>query len=260
MGAVLHRGVDRTGASAVAGQHLTRTADRYNGDGTAVEHYLTELGTHLLGPGRARTAILAETRDGLHEAIQRQLTHGQRPDPAAELAIIEFGPPVIVAASFSDELATLQARHTIRDLLLTGPLVGLCWLILLVPRRWPVEPLAVWAAIPILPIVGAGVIVGLIVLVSTGSMTRYLPEPPPPLALLGAAAISVVCLTADLTMLTVLATHLAHHDRLALPLAAIAAILSLIRLAVAGPLVARCVRARRRLAATLDEPLPPSLR
>lgn len=232
----------------MAGHHLGRTADRSNGDVTAVERYLTELATHLLGPRRARTAILAETRDGIHEAIQRQLTHGQRPDPAAELAIIEFGPPVTVAASFADELATIQARHTIRALLLTGPLVGLCWLFLLAHPPWPVEPLALWAAIPILPIVGVAVTVGLIVLVSTGSMTRYLPEPPPSLSLLGAAAISVVCLTADLTMLAVLAAHLAHHDRLALPLAGIAAILSLIRLAVAGPLAARCLRARRRLA------------
>ena len=247
MGAVLHRGVHSPGTNAMARNHIARGDSGRVGDPTAVERYLSDLETHLQGPRRARAAILAESRDGLHQAIDSQLARGHRRTAATKLAIAEFGAPVTVAEAFAGELAIGQARHTIRALLFTGPLVGVCWLFLLV-HRWPVDPRELWTAIPILPIIGLAVATGAIILISTGSLGRYLPEPTPARALSAAASIGAVCLAADVIVLMILAAQIAHGQHLTAPLAVLAAGLSLIRLGVAGHLTTRCLHVKRSLA------------
>jgi len=216
-------------------------------DPTAVERYLSDLETHLQGPRRARAAILAESRDGLHQAIDSHLARGHHPTAASELAIAEFGAPITVAAAFAGELAISQARHTIRALLFTGPLVGVCWLFLLVPR-WPVDPRELWTDIPILPVIGLAVATGAIILITTGNLSRYFPEPRPAQALSAAASIGGACLAADMVLLVILATQISHGQHTSAPLAVLAAGLSLVRLGGAGHLTTRCLHVKSHLA------------
>ena len=56
------------------------------------------------------------------------------PDQAQAAAVAQFGSPQAVADAFTGELATAYARRTIALFVLTGPLVGIWWLLLLHAR------------------------------------------------------------------------------------------------------------------------------
>lgn len=96
--------------------------------------------------------------------------------------------------------------------------------------------------------IGLAVAAGAIILITTGTLGRYLPEPTPARALSAAASIGAVCLTADAVLLMILATQIAHGQHPSTPLAVLAAGLSLVRLGVAGHLTTRCLHVKRHLA------------
>ena len=58
-----------------------------------------------------------------------------------------------VADAFAGELATAYARRTIALYVITGPLVGIWWLLLLRPDPWRAGLIALLAAIPVLPLI-----------------------------------------------------------------------------------------------------------
>ncbi len=213
-----------------------------------VTHYLAVLADRLHGPRRARVAVLEEINDGLREAIARHGRLGLPPVSAARAAIAEFGTPTAVVAAFAGELAMAQARRTVTALILTGPLVGVWWLLLLAPRPWRPDPVALWAAIPALPLIAAAVVVAVAVLVTTGRLTRWLPETAPRRALTATTAVGLACLAGDLTVLgTLVARAVTAPDSLPLALAGAAAAASLIRLSCAGRAVSHCLRTRYAL-------------
>ncbi|PWK89506.1 hypothetical protein C8D88_102780 [Lentzea atacamensis] len=164
-----------------------------------IDTYLAALAARLPGPRRAREAVLDELRDGITEAMSRRADIGLRPAAAAEAALAEFGTVDEVATAFAGELATRQARQVILALMLTGPLVGVWWLLLLAPRS-PV-------GIPALPLIGAAVLTGLIALATTGQLTRWLPAAPPDFAVTAATAVAGACVVGDVTMLVGFAAH-----------------------------------------------------
>ena len=172
-----------------------------------VDHYLASLARDLPGPRGARAAALDEVRDGLHEAIAGHTSRGLPPQLAARAAITELGSPTTVAEAFAPELATTQARHTLLAFLITGPLVGLWWLLLLAPQPWPPRPGVLWAAIPALPLIGVAIAAAVVILATTGSLIRWLPESTPQRALLGAAGVAIGCVLDDLTVLAILAAR-----------------------------------------------------
>jgi hypothetical protein len=90
---------------------------------------------------RLPASIADELADGLAETYRSYLDQGLGPDAAARAAVAEFGEPALVVAAFT---RASPARRTARKLLMTGPVVGVCWGAVLVAGRawtWPV-PLA----------------------------------------------------------------------------------------------------------------------
>jgi hypothetical protein len=98
--------------------------------------YLTEVAARLHGPRHRRAQILAELHDGLDDAVADHVRDGLAPEEAADAALGGFGTPAEVAAAFAGELAVAYARRTLAWFLVTGPLVGIWWLLLLQPQPW----------------------------------------------------------------------------------------------------------------------------
>jgi hypothetical protein len=165
--------------------------------------YLADLDRRLRGPRRKRADIVAEIGDGLLAAADRHRDRGATPLAAARAALTQLGPPEAVVRAFAGELATARARHLLAALLLTGPLVGVWWLLLLTPA-WPTHPTQLWAAIPVLPLVGAAVVAAGAVLTTTGGHARRLPRLSPRRAQLSVQVVVAACAATDVTMLVVL--------------------------------------------------------
>jgi HAAS len=225
----------------MASHHLT-VGD--TGSTLAVERYLSELATELLpGPRATRTRVLAEVRDGLTDTIDAHLADGMPPDAAATTAIREFGDPATVAHSFAEELATASARRTIAAFILTGPLVGIWWLLLLHPAPWRSGVLAALIAISALALIPVAIATAAGTFATTGRLMRWLPETTATRALTATTAIAVICVAADLTVLGVLTAHLATGRQHPV-LVALAATASIVRIAAAITTI-RSTHARR---------------
>jgi hypothetical protein len=101
-----------------------------------IDGYFAELSAEL--PGR----IVAELADGLDETYRRYLRQGLDPEAAARAAVAEFGEPRVIVAAFTD---ASRSRRTARRLLAAGPLVGICWAVVLISARawtWPIPAVA----------------------------------------------------------------------------------------------------------------------
>jgi hypothetical protein len=101
-----------------------------------IDGYLAELSADLPG------WIVEELADGLDESYRRYLGQGLGPDAAGRAAVAEFGEPQVIVAAFTD---ASRSRKTARRLLAAGPVVGLCWAVVLISARawtWPVPVVA----------------------------------------------------------------------------------------------------------------------
>jgi len=117
---------------------------------------------------RLPQAIVDELIDGLEQTYQHHLDTGLAPDAAAQAAVDEFGDPDSLIGLFA---ADAPARRAARLLLCTGPLVGGCWITLLITVRawdWTVPTAGRAGAAALL----ATVIALLVVAASTGSYRR----------------------------------------------------------------------------------------
>lgn len=101
-------------------------------DNVLIDSYLAELGRGL------PPAIVDELADGVIEAYEHHLERGCGEETAARAALAEFGSVTDLVAEFTRQSA---GRRTARELLVTGPVVGLCWgaaLIVTQAWTWPV--------------------------------------------------------------------------------------------------------------------------
>ena len=97
-----------------------------------IDGYVAELAARL--PGQ----IVAELADGLRETYECRRRRGLSAEDAARAAVVDFGEPATVVAAF---VAANPARGVARSLLLTGPVVGGAWAVVLLWRHawyWPV--------------------------------------------------------------------------------------------------------------------------
>lgn len=224
----------------MAGHRLT--ADAGSPADTALAAYLTDLAARLRGPRRRREAILAELRDGLGHATDNHLTAGLPPDRAATAAIAQFGTPQAVADAFSGELATAYARRTIAWYIATGPMVGIWWLLLLHPSPWRTGLIALVAAIPVIPLIVIAIVTAGGTLATTGRLMRWLPETGPHRALAAVTVVATVSILGDLTMITIFVLSGLPIR----PLAVIAVVASLTRIACSISTVRHATRMRSR--------------
>jgi hypothetical protein len=209
----------------MAGHRLTQKSGTHAQ--ARVDAYLGELAGRLRGPRRRRARILAELRDGLDEAIAEHTANEGTEDQAVSSAIHQFGTPPAVADAFAGELATAHARYTIAWYMVTGPLVGIWWLLLLQPHPWRAGPLALLAAIPVIPLIAMAIVTAAGTFAATGRLIRWLPEANPSRALTATAAIAALALAGDLTVITLYLGSAAPMR----PLAILAIGASLIRIA-----------------------------
>jgi hypothetical protein len=136
--------------------------------------YLADVDARIPGWRRGRRSALRELAHGLDDAAAHYRGLGVDPETAAARAIRDCGPPAVVAAEFTDMLATGQARRTALALLLTGPFVGLLWLMTLTPER---SPDALLLRVPILGfLVTSAITAALLALAATGPAIRWLPD------------------------------------------------------------------------------------
>jgi hypothetical protein len=206
--------------------------------------YLTEVAAHLHGPRRRRARILAELHDGLDEAAADHARDGLAPEQAADAAIDTFGTPAEVAAAFAGELAITYARRTLAWFVVTGPLVGIWWLLLLQPQPWHTGPAALLAAIPVLPLIGVAVATAMGTFATTGRLMRWLPEATPRRALSAAVAVAVLAFTGDTALIAIYAWS-AAPARL---LGAVAVAASLTRMACSAVTLRHALRGVGQLA------------
>jgi hypothetical protein len=88
--------------------------------------------------------LAEEVSDGLAEAYDKYQRLGLVADDAAQAAVAEFGSAQAVVQAFS---RASPARRIARTLLVTGPLVGMCWALVLITGKaweWPDPVLARW--------------------------------------------------------------------------------------------------------------------
>ena len=227
----------------MAGNTLTSTLTADADPAGTIAAYLAALDRALRGPRWTRVDICDEVRDGLLAAADRRRTHGADRAAAVQAALAEFGPPELVARAFAAELATARERRLLSTLLLTGPLVGVWWLLLLGPQHWPSHAAELVAAIPVLPVVGATTAGAVAVLAATGRLAHRLPALSPHRTVGVAHACAVACLAVDVTLLAQLALLAATGPAAHPPaLMAAAGAASLVRLAWAGLAAGRCRR------------------
>jgi hypothetical protein len=209
----------------------------------ALATYLSDVAAQLYGPRRRRAAILTELRDGLDQATEDNIAAGLPPDQATAAAITQFGAPQAVGDAFGGELATAYARRTIAWFIVTGPLVGIWWLLLLQPSPWRTGLIALLAAIPVLPLIVIAIATAGGTFATTGRLMRWLPETGPRRALAATITIAAMCVIGDPTVITMFMVSGAQTR----PLAVIAIAASLTRIACSITTVRHATRMRSRL-------------
>jgi hypothetical protein len=223
-----------------------------------IEAYLAEVAARLPGPARARDDIIAELRGGLLDATDAYRAAGHSPDEAIAAATAEFGDPGRVAGAFGPELAACQARRLARDLIVTGPLIGLLWTAAASashvgirhapPWQWPGMPPATIIAVPLFGAVLLTVVcAALLTLAATGPLTRWLPAGPRT-APAAAAIAGFGAAAADVAVFILLASKLASAPTALAPSPVLlAATASLTRLTLARRAARNCLTARAAL-------------
>lgn len=211
-----------------------------------LDAYLVAFGSLLRGRARHRRRILDEVRNELEDATESYTSLNLPAPAAARAAVDDLGAPTELAAAFAGELATRLARRILWVLLLTGPFVGIWWLLLLAPAPWSVQPGLLIASIPVLPLIAAAIGVAIVGIATTGSLIRWLPEAGSRRALWVATAVTLACILGDVAMLSILAYRGVAGTIEALPLglALTAIVASVTRLAVSVLFIRECLRAR----------------
>lgn len=238
---------------------MTRQGPPAPAGGPAVEGYLAEVAGRLPGPGRAHGGIVAELRSGLLDAMDAYQSAGLPADQAVQAAIREFGDPGRVAASFRAEIAAAQARRVVVTLLVTGPLVGLLWIVAAMASHLGIRFAVPWQRAGLGASLGAGLLLvavavgvtawaGVVGIASTGRLTRWLTAPPR-LAPTAAAVAGFGAVSADSLGLVLLAVQLAAAPGKLSPVPAIAAAAaSVARLLLARRAARQCLALRASLA------------
>jgi hypothetical protein len=238
----------------MAGSNLSDPGQQAT-DRDAVVHYLAAVAAQLPGPPFARVAVTDELRDGLLEALETHQARGCSPQEATVAAIAEFGHPRMVAAAFRPELGAVQARRVALGLLVTGPLVGLTWIVAVATNGlppWRHQLIGPWLALPLvgLALAVAGPALGLTV-AATGRLGRRLGGGfgrRAALAPTAAAVAALAAVVADLILLGIITGHaLTSPGSYMWAPVVLAASASLTRVTLAGRAARRCLATRAAL-------------
>ena len=208
--------------------------------------YLATIAGSLRGPQRHRDRILAELRDGLEQSVAAGIGRGLSDREAVAAAIDDFGRPDAVAAGFAAELAIATVRRRLLWYLITGPLVGVWWLLWLQRYPWRVGLVAMVAAIPVVPLIVVAIATATGTVATTGRLMRWLPEATARQAIAGSALVAALAVIGDVVMISLYA----RSGLPAQPFGIIAVAASAIRFLCSSIVLIRLVP-RRRVASAL---------
>ncbi|WP_030744807.1 permease prefix domain 1-containing protein [Streptomyces sp. NRRL F-5135] len=145
-----------------------------------VEEYAATLAAALRGPARAKARMVEEMRDGLADAAEAHTRQGTPRRRAVDLAVREFGTVDEVAPSCQRELTVAQTRHTARTVVLSAPLLIVCWYPLLAAGDGPGRELpgpARLLAVQLAGVAAVAALLAVVTLAATGPLARRLPVP-----------------------------------------------------------------------------------
>ena len=212
-----------------------------------VDRYLTEVMARLPGPPAGHRAIVAELRSGLLDASDAHAIAGLPPTAAVQAAIEEFGEPALVADGFKAEIAARVARRVAAAVLVSGPVVGALWIITAAASHLAHLAPGIRAGLGLIAV--AAVLTALCALFGlavTSRLTRWVPIRPG-CAPAAAAAAGLSAVGADLLGVVLLAAELTMTQGKLSPVAAPAAIASVIRLMLARRAAGQCLAIRSAL-------------
>lgn len=92
-----------------------------------VRAHVAELDRVLRGPAAVKRSMIAEVRDGLHDAAAAYRAGGLDPQRAAASAVRDFGEVREIAPLMQEELTARQGRRTALMVVVTFPAMLLAW-------------------------------------------------------------------------------------------------------------------------------------
>lgn len=208
-----------------------------------IDGYLDQLAARLPGYAPIDAKVAAELRDDLLDATLAWLSRSPDQVAAARAAVAEFGDPTTVAESLRPELASRVVRRLGLTLLVTGPLVGSCWVLALVLG----DAAPPWHLLPVLaaPLLLIGAPAVVLTVVSTGRLARWIS---PSAAAASGTVATVTAAAGDAVLLGGSALLLLAPVGPPSSLLAVAVAASLGRLAFIGLAAGRLLGAQRGLA------------
>ncbi|MDT4989808.1 MAG: hypothetical protein QOI74_3902 [Micromonosporaceae bacterium] len=224
----------------MSGQRAAPTGESDPAAVRVVDEYLRGVARRLPMGSPVTRDVLAELRDDLLEATATLTAGGTEPFAAARAAIADFGDEETIARELRGELGTRRARRIGITLLVTGPVVGVCWLVAVFfgtahATAWR------WLLVLVAPVIVIGAAATGLTVVSSGRLSRWL-GPYTVMARRASAIAGIAAGTGDLLLLAGCAALLLSSQRPS-ALFALAAGASTARLVLLGllgrPLVRR---------------------
>jgi hypothetical protein len=162
-----------------------------------IEAYVDELAGALRGPRAVKADMLAEARDGLHDAAEALRGTGIDPTGAERRAVAEFGPVAEIASQYQAQLVMSQGRRTALLWCLALAAQPIVWRVLLpLAGHDPAvdatgyrvaNNLVQWLG-------GAAIAIGLAMVLALGVGTRYIGSRPALTRVTGVVGL-IVCAT-----------------------------------------------------------------
>ncbi|HET6289748.1 MAG TPA: permease prefix domain 1-containing protein [Amycolatopsis sp.] len=94
---------------------------------SAIDGYLGDLDSRMIGPARAKADLLAEARGGLIDAADAYLACGVDEAEAERRAVADFGPADLIARDYQAELGLRRDIRVLWELIVGVPLLLLAW-------------------------------------------------------------------------------------------------------------------------------------
>jgi hypothetical protein len=175
-----------------------------------IEDYLTQLATALGQRDRTSRDMVAEVRDGLLTAVEKDIANGRPAIDAARTAVRLCGAVAQVVPVMRVDVVATRARSTVVSLLRTAPFAAAAWVATMATSPaspWQVGDSSPWRVVA--PWLGLGVLLTLSCSLLANTAAAGTGRQSPRLANVAAIAAAVACVCTDLAGLAFIAVSAA---------------------------------------------------